>query len=304
MTTILNERQRLIKGEAVSKRIRHTPPTGGGRMLSDIAQILSLYQKAGVEVVGIYAISDKGRLEIQELNLTHWEIDRLRYNRLKELNMKGEGIYFAPKTDTCNLLFLDDPARFEGLPRGTMVVQTSAKKHQFHIPYTGEPAPTSVRTQFQRYLGSLYNSDKGAVYANHQRRLPGFINPKYPDRPLVKILYVVADGNFLSYDELWEAVRKQQTERVKHPPLMTQPKNVSYSCSVELKKRWSDFFSGGDKSVADIKYTLYLLRKGLDEGEVRIRLINESLDIAERKKGHLDDYLNRTIRKAKSYLLT
>ena len=73
---------------------------------------------------------------------------------------------------------------------------------------------------------------------------------------------------------------------------------------MEFRKGWSDFYNGGDKSVADIKYTLYLLRKGLDEGEVRIRLMNESLDMAERKKGHLDDYLSRTIRKAKSYLLT
>ena len=101
-----------------------------------------------------------------------------------------------------------------------------------------------------------------------------------------------------------EAVLKQETERVKHPPLMTQPPPILSSHSMEERKRWNDFYKGDDKSVADIKYTLYLLLKGLDEGEVRIRLMNESLDIAERKKGHLDDYLNRTIRKARSYLLT
>ena len=134
-------------------------------MQDDVIKILSLYQKAGVEVVGIYAISDKGRLEIQELNLARWEIARLRYNRLRFLNMRGEGIYFAPKTDACNMLFLDDATRQDGLPRGTMVVQTSARKCQFHIPYIGQPAPISVRTRFQRYLCSVYDSDKGAIYA-------------------------------------------------------------------------------------------------------------------------------------------
>jgi hypothetical protein len=69
-------------------------------MLSDIAQILSLYQKAGVEVLCVYAISDKGRLDVQELNLTSGGIARLKRNRLGELNMRGEGIYFAPKIDT------------------------------------------------------------------------------------------------------------------------------------------------------------------------------------------------------------
>ncbi len=54
--------------------------------------------------------------------------------------------------------------------------------------------------------------------------------------------------------------------------------------------------------MADMKYTLYLLRKGLDEDEVLRRLFSESLDIENRKKGHLKDYLDRTLRVAKSYL--
>ena len=66
-------------------------------MQNDIVEIFSFYRKAGVEVIGIYAISDKGRLEIQELDLTsEGIIKRFRYNRLRELSMRGEGIYFAP----------------------------------------------------------------------------------------------------------------------------------------------------------------------------------------------------------------
>jgi hypothetical protein len=251
-------------------------------------------------VIGVYAISDKGRLSIQELNLASGEniIKRLRYNRLHQLNLRGEGIYFAPKADACNMLFLDDPACLNGLPRGTMVVQTSPKKHQLHIPYLGQPAPVPVRTSFQKHLRFVYNSDKGAVYANHQRRLPGFINQKYPDKPLVKILRIVEDGNFLSYEDLWEAKLTPEIERVIKIP----PRPFSRPHPTELRKRWSDFYDDGDKSVADMKYTLYLFRKGLDSDEIRRRLLSESLLIEKRKKGHLNDYLDRTIFRAKSYL--
>jgi hypothetical protein len=263
-----------------------------------MVDIFSFYRKAGVFVIGVYAISDKGRLEIQELDLTREGIlNRLKSNRLRGLNMRGEGIYFAPKTDACNMLFLDDPLRLDGLPRGTMVVQTSAKKHQFHLPYVGQPAPVPVRTRFQKQLRSIYHSDKGAVSANHPRRLPGFVNQKYPDKPLVKILYIVEDGSPLLDEELIEAVRKQEIERIQRPP-----RPFSSSRSTALKKQWSDFDDGSDKSVADMKYTLHLLRKGLDETEIREKLIHESFDIKTRKKGHLDDYLDRTIRVAKSYI--
>jgi hypothetical protein len=265
---------------------------------NDLVEIFSFYRNAGVFVIGVYAISDKGRLEIQELDLTSLGImKKLRYHRLRELNMRGEGIYFAPKTDACNMLFLDDPVRMDGLPHGTMVVQTSMKKYQFHIPYVGQSAPVSVRTRFQKFLRSIYHADTGAVSANHPRRLPGFVNQKYPEKPMVTILYTVEEGSPLWEQELIEGVRKQETERLQIPP-----RPFSSSPSTAIKKQWSDFDDGSDKSVADMKYTLYLLRKGLDEAGIRERLIHESFDIKNRKKSHLDDYLDRTIRVAKSYI--
>jgi len=171
------------------------------------------------------------------------------------------------------------------------------KKHQFHIPYVGQPAPVPVRTRFQKHSRSIYNSDKGAVSANHPRRLKGFVNQKSPDKPMVKILYTVEDGNPLFYSELMEALTEQETERMKRPP---RPQTSSRS--TEKKKQWSDFDDGRDQSVTDMKYTLYLLRKGLNEVEIRDMLINQSFYLKNRKKGHLDDYLDRTIRVAKSYI--
>ena len=114
---------------------------------------------------------------------------------------------------------------------------------------------------------------------------------------MVKILYTVEDGNPLFYSELMEALTEQETERMKRPP---RPQTSSRS--TEKKKQWSDFDDGSDQSVTDMKYTLYLLRKGLNEVEIRDMLINQSFYLKNRKKGHLDDYLDRTIRVAKSYI--
>ena len=46
---------------------------------------------------------------------------------------------------------------------------------------------------------------------------------------------------------------------------------------------------------------MYLLRKGKDEEDIRAKLRQESEDIEERKKGYLEDYLNRTIKRAFEY---
>lgn len=97
--------------------MRHAPPLRRRwfNVPPDIVELFSFYRQAGVEVIGVYAISDKGRLEIQELDLTSEDIlKKFRYHRLQELNHRGEGIYFAPKTNACHMLFLDDPARLDG----------------------------------------------------------------------------------------------------------------------------------------------------------------------------------------------
>ncbi len=276
-------------------------------MRDDIIQIINYYKEKGkVEKIGIYAISDKGRLKIQELELNRGGV--IRYKRLKELNRKGEGIYFAPEDEYCNMLFLDDPTPpFEKLPRGTMVVQTS-QKYQLHIPYTGEPQPKQLRTEFQRQLCCIHKADKGAVYANHLRRLPGFHNQKYADKPLIKILYITDNGESLTLEKLLIMIEKQKERYAKKtlsnvgippkPPFRHAPPP-----SDVIRKSWGGFYDDGDKSRADMRYVLYLLRMGASEEDIKNKLLRESEDIEERKKGYLEDYLQRTIRKANEYFI-
>jgi len=50
-----------------------------------------------------------------------------------------------------------------------------------------------------------------------------------------------------------------------------------------------------------MKYACYLLRKGFNDEEIKERLLDESLNITSRKR-NINDYLERTIRKARSYV--
>lgn len=269
----------------------------------DIIQTINHY-KGKVERIGIYAISDKGRIEVQELNLTKG--GALRYRRLRELNKREEGIYFAPKDDLCNMLFLDDPKRLKKLPYGTMVVETSPNKHQFHIPFDGDPQSKTKRTEFQKQLCRIYEADVGATYANHLRRLPSFCNQKYPDKPIVRILYTVTDREPLTLEKLISMVEEAKSKE----RLATQNKNKKTRPrppSISGMKCWSDFVvyhddGRKDGSKTDMRYILYLLRMGASEEDIRAKLLRESEGISERKRGRLESYFELTINKAHEYI--
>ena len=64
-----------------------------------------------------------------------------------------------------------------------------------------------------------------------------------------------------------------------------------------------DFYDDEDKSRADMRYVLYLLRMGASEEDIRDKLLQESEDISERKSKWIEDYLDRTIRRAKEYFI-
>jgi hypothetical protein len=56
-----------------------------------------------------------------------------------------------------------------------------------------------------------------------------------------------------------------------------------------------------NKSQADIAYAIYLIDRGYTDEQIRQALLNESEDLEIRKKGHLEDYLSRTLIAARTY---
>jgi glutathione S-transferase len=78
-----------------------------------------------------------------------------------------------------------------------------------------------------------------------------------------------------------------------------QPKQT-FDFSDKDLKCWKDF-ACEDLSIADMRYACYLVRMGLSDAEIMQRLLAESPDIEKRHK--VEDYLPRTIEKAKQYVL-
>jgi hypothetical protein len=68
------------------------------------------------------------------------------------------------------------------------------------------------------------------------------------------------------------------------------------------KKDWWYFYSiKQDKSAADFAYAKYLMNFNLSDEDIKQILLNESDDIQNRKRGHLEDYLERTVSKARAH---
>ena len=53
-----------------------------------------------------------------------------------------------------------------------------------------------------------------------------------------------------------------------------------------------------DLSKIDYKAAYYAIRKGFAQDEIKAAILRFSPDIENRKKGHIDDYLDRTVKNA------
>jgi len=157
--------------------------------------------------------------------------------------------------------------------------------------------------KIQRALIDVYGGDKASLGASHYVRVPGFYNTKYlEDPPLVKLVYV--GKNILSTEQVLRYYKHniEPKEQKPNKDLKSLPKLLTYKELHERKKDWQHFYSiKGNKSDADFSYVLYLMHFNLSDEEIKQTLIVESHDIENRKRGHLQDYLDRTVAKAKAH---
>jgi len=152
--------------------------------------------------------------------------------------------------------------------------------------------------KIQRALIEIYGGDKASLGACHNVRMPGFYNTKYLDNPpYVKLIYM--GDSKLPVEQLLRFY-KDNIESKKEKPKETKnlSKLLAYKELKEKKKSWWDFYKG-DKSVADFAYAKYLMNFNLTNEDIKQILLSESDDIENRKKGHLEDYLERTVSKAR-----
>jgi hypothetical protein len=256
-----------------------------------------------------------GEIEIWSINLEKKEAMRLQtIHDVKELNrkrvwyfmnIKKENIYFKPISDLQAVLFLDDvpEENLEKLPSNTIIVQTSPGKYQAHI-FLQKAKTLEERTRLQRLLQEYFGSDPASLDGNHARRLPKTLNWKYPDKPIVRIIKEVRTGKTPEklIAELEKEEQRKEQEKEKQEQERQREAKVENNGN---KKDWWYFYhlkqdenGKADLSRVDFAYAMYLYKLGLSKKEIERRLEMESENIQERKKGHLQDYLDRTYRKA------
>jgi len=155
----------------------------------------------------------------------------------------------------------------------------------------------------QKSLIQIYGGDKASLGACHVVRVPGFYNTKYlEDPPLVKLIYI--GENVLSAEQTLRYYKYNVEPKQDKPAkdLKSLPKLLTYKELKDRKKDWWCFYNQkGNKSDADFSYALYLMHFNLSDEEIKEILRNESDDIENRKKGHLEDYLDRTVTKARMH---
>jgi len=283
------------------------------KIQNQIRPILQVY--GGIEIFSLN--NEKGmrfQLYNQSGRTVFTDIDQLPMKKLMQLDQKeGENLIFVPETiekdgkQYIRGLFLDDVPEetFDHLPNGTVLVQTSPNKYQAHIPLQGM-LDVETADQIQRLLVDYYEADPGAKYLLHPRRLPGTRNKKYKDLPTAKIVKTVQnditleqvlseigknrDTNQQLREQTWQFVEKKDPQTAKE---------LAEILETEGYPMWERFFEEcQDRSSADMKYVLRLLRKGFSPEAVALALMEVSPDLEIRKPKHVTDYIQRTINKA------
>lgn len=230
---------------------------------------------------------------------------KLHVDKIVNLVNRQENILFLP-VENKNVIFLDDiyiiDADMNEFPTDSAFVRTSKFNWQAHIKISNKTIKCLAERGYtlqdiQNRVIIATGADKAASSIKHLRRLPGTLNFKY-----VPPEYVVFENNYFSCSahefENWIFSLFSNNEAVIadyykfKQPVMRKIKKQ------KQKKSWIDFHDNNDESRTDIKYALHLIWLGYSRNEIYEALKKESLNLEERKKGHVEDYLQRTVSKA------
>jgi len=224
----------------------------------------------------------------------------------KNLVYKKSVLWNFSKENQCfNIVLIDDIEDIETFKRRDFFLLWNTS-NKFQAAFLLDRGVTSEEViKIQRMLIRAYGGDLGALGASHNKKLPGFYNTKYPENPpYMQIHYVgtrVLDARYIlaQYKEIYE--KEKEDKKPRQHDLAT-PEQTIKQLQGTSKKTWQGYFMEKQNgSKADVAYAIYLMDSGYTDEEVRQALLNESQDIEIRKKGHLEDYLRRTLKAARDY---
>lgn len=235
--------------------------------------------------------------------------------RLRRQNAQGAHVYVRPAGST-GLLLIDDLtigelSRLESdglLP--ACVVETSPLNYQAWIRVGYQDVSADLATAMCQVLAKRYGGDPNSADWRHFGRLAGFTNRK-PQHvqddgrfPFVILRQTHSRACAPAAPQLMDEGRTWLTAESERPQSRGERRrgegprvdpDVFYKAQLSrLAAEWGDRLN---LSIADWRIVGSMVESGYQEEDIWAALEQESPDLWVRKKGHVEDYLKRTIDK-------
>jgi len=217
---------------------------------------------------------------------------------LRHRNAQGDDIFIRP-VDHASFIFIDDLIENNLASHftrpGRLIVESSPGSFQVWI-HSKRPLSPEEKRHWQKSLGT----DPGANSDIRWGRCPGFTNRKPKHRrddgsyPMARIIKTTPGTAAVP------AVPENELLFDQEPKPSKSTTGKSFSPRGAVIRAWSDFIDD-DLSRTDMRYSIYLISQGLSNDEAAMKLRQDSQEIESRKRGHVEDYIRRTIAKARDY---
>lgn len=240
---------------------------------------------------------------------------------LQNMNRAGNDIYIRPADLDHGLVLVDDIDEMiieemkENGHTPFLIIETSPQNFQVWVRVK-QNLSEKVRSEVGRILAKLYNGDLNSADSKHFGRLAGFTNrkPKYTNKkgqqPFCLLRHSNDNNAFLAPNSeslIVEATmflnRKLKEKKIKKRSvdnLFSDQQNL-YNFDFEalfiseLEKLKVIYKQNLNCSQADWMIGKLLLKKGCSPGELSRIILKLSPQLETRKKGHTEDYINRTV---------
>lgn len=262
-----------------------------------------------------------------KMMLRSWSRDELlgAIGWLKRQNLHGQDIYIRPKGSR-GLVLVDDLTpdatrrmTADGI-EPSAVIETSPGNFQAWVRVSKEPIPERLATAVARELAREYAGDPASADWRHFGRLAGFTNRKK--------VHQKQDGRFpfvLTHECRWrvatrghhllerareelldeaeaarerlrrvEAIQREGSAPEASGPVKN-PVRAYRQYMYRLIRKYGPTTT--DFSRADWMVCKKMINDGFERHEIQEALLAASPDLAERKPSHVQDYMERTVRK-------